>query len=279
MYKLKKEIEIEEVGIKVLNLKEVLNFYQKILGFEVVELKRKEALLGSKKFHFLRILEDKKVKKEKFNDVGLYHVAYRVKDRETLAIVLEYLIENKAPIDGFADHLVSEAIYLHDIEGNGIEIYCDKPKKDWPGFPDKIEMGTLPLDVDSLLKLAKKKFTKIDKETRIGHIHLKVSNLEKTEEFYTKALGLDLTLRYFGAIFLSSGGYHHHIGANIWQSLGATPRKDEMAGFNYFVIKLPSKEDFEKIVQNLKELSIEHKIDKNKIKLRDPDNLNLILKI
>jgi catechol 2,3-dioxygenase len=279
MHKIKEEIRIEEIELKVLNLEEMIEFYEQILGFKVLKESNEYAILGSNKNPFLKLLRDEKSIKEEFNSVGLYHVAYLLPNRKDLAIMLKHLLEKEAPIEGFADHLVSEAIYLHDIEGNGIEIYCDKPREEWIRIGSKIAMSTEPLDVDRLLNLANGEWKGKSDETRIGHIHLKVSSLSRTENFYTKALGLDLTFRYYGAIFLSSGGYHHHIGANVWQSLGAPPRREDMRGLSYFTIKLPSKEDFEGIMKNLREIGMSYVFEGEKIKIKDPDNINIILKI
>jgi len=278
MYKIKEEIIIKEIEIKVLNLEELVEFYKNVMGFKVFHKEKNLAILGSTNNPFLRLIKQENLIEENFRDVGLYHVAYLLPTKKDLAIMLRHLLETEAPIEGFADHLVSEAIYLRDPEGNGIEIYWDKPRDEWIRKGNKIAMSTEPLDIDSLLELSKKgEWKGFSDEGRIGHVHLKVSNLTRTERFYTEILNFDLTLRYPGAIFLSTGGYHHHIGANIWQSLGSPPRLENMKGISYFKIKLPNKESLENILNNLNNYGIKYIEQNNEIHIKDPDNISIKL--
>jgi catechol 2,3-dioxygenase len=137
-------------------------------------------------------------------------------DRASLAGAVRRLIEGRWPIDGASDHGVSEAFYLHDPEGNGIELYRDRPRETWPTEGGQVAMGTAPLDVDGLLAAAPAA-APVHPETRLGHIHLHVADLGEGERFYADSLGLTVTQRtYAGALFLAAGGYHHHIGLNTW---------------------------------------------------------------
>ncbi len=275
MHKIKEEIKIEEIELKVFDLESMVDFYESVLGFRIFKEGKDEALLGSYKNPFLKLVRFDNLVRESPRNVGLYHVAYLLSSREKLAVTLRHLLEVEAPIEGFADHLVSEAIYLHDPEYNGIEIYRDRPREEWVKKNDKIMMTTEPLDIESLIALSENlEWKGIDDSARIGHVHLRVSNLSKTEDFYTKALGLTLTLRYYGAIFLSSGGYHHHIGANIWQSHGSRPRDEKMSGLSYFKIRLPSKEDMEGIIKNFEELKVKFNLEKELI-VKDLDNITI----
>jgi len=277
VYKIKEEIKIEEIELKVMNLEFLIEFYEKVLGFEIIEEKENYAILGSGGRGFLKLLRQEDLIEEDFRSVGLYHVAYLLPTRKDLAITLKHLLEVQAPIEGFADHLVSEAIYLHDPEGNGIEIYWDKPREQWIRKGNKIAMSTEPLDIESLLELSKEgEWEGFSEGGRIGHVHLKVSNLFKTEKFYTEILNLDLIFRYTGAIFMSTGGYHHHIGANVWQSLGSPPRMENMTGISYFKIKYPNKVDFENVINNLRLKKISYVEKENEIYIKDPDNIGII---
>ncbi len=156
---------------------------------------------------------------------GLYHVAFLMPSRKELARLLTRLSQERYPLQGFADHGVSEAIYLADPDGNGIELYADRPRDQWSVRRGEIEMYTHPLDLDSLLSTladSEEEWEGIHPETSVGHIHLQVSDVMKSGEFYHTVLGYDIVQKNFpGALFLSTGGYHHHVGINMWNSKGA----------------------------------------------------------
>ena len=155
---------------------------------------------------------------------GLFHMAILVPSRLELARSLRRLAVHRWPLDGASDHLVSEALYLSDPDGNGIEIYRDRPRDQWPKSNGQLQMATLPLDLDHLLGelTASPAPDTVPAGTRMGHVHLQVSDLDEAEEFYRGVLGLEVTVRgYPGALFVSAGGYHHHIGLNTWRSAGA----------------------------------------------------------
>ncbi len=158
----------------------------------------------------------------------------------------------QTPMQGFSDHLVSEAIYLADPDGNGIEVYRDRPRAEWPYVDGRLQMASDPLDVENLLREADRDARGADPDgrdgaalelpagTRIGHIHLHVSFLEDTEEFYTRALGLDVMARYGGsATFMSAGGYHHHVAANTWAGVGAPQPPKGAIGLRHFELLVP----------------------------------------
>ena len=148
--------------------------------------------------------------------IGLYHFALLLPDRASLAAVIRRLLEARWRADGASDHGVSEAFYLRDPEGNGIELYRDRPRETWSTGSAGIEMMTAPLDVAGLLAEAKESGP-LSAEARFGHIHLHVGDLAEGERFYAGVLGMDVTQRsYPGALFLSVGGYHHHVGLNTW---------------------------------------------------------------
>ncbi|GBD04152.1 Catechol-2,3-dioxygenase [bacterium HR19] len=275
---MREETIIEEIELKVHDLEKLTEFYEKTLGFKVFEKTKDRATLGAGKNPFLKLVRDEKAKEDDPKGPGLYHVAYLIPERKDLAIILKHLLKVEAPIEGFANHIATESVYLQDPEGNHIEIYCDKPASEWINSDGKILMDTLPLDIESLLILAdQEKFERINDNTKIGHIHLRVSNLSKAELFYSEILGLNITLRWYGAIFLSFGGYHHHIGANIWHSSGAKPKEENTKGLSYFKIKLPSKEHLEKVIQNLENLQIKYTKKDNEIYTRDFDNIKVVL--
>ena len=173
---------------------------------------------------------------------GLYHVALRVESRSDLAGVLERIRAAGWPLRGGSDHGVSEAIYLTDPEQQGLEIYADRPREEWPYRGEELAMGTDPLDVDGLLAEAPASRPEaLPSGTVVGHVHLEVSDLEASEAFYAGELGLPVTQRsYPGALFLGAGGYHHHLGLNAWG--GVRPRKagEELQGLAEFEIRVPA---------------------------------------
>ena len=177
---------------------------------------------------------------------GLYHLAVLMPDRRELAVALMRLIRERYPLDGASDHLVSEALYLSDPEGNGIEIYRDRARDEWRvDASGQVAMATLPLDLDALvgelgddpLAALSTGNPRVPAGTKIGHVHLQVADLGAAERFYAGTIGFDVTLRGFpGALFLSAGGYHHHLGLNTWHSRGAAPPEPGTAGLRYYEI-------------------------------------------
>jgi catechol 2,3-dioxygenase len=177
---------------------------------------------------------------------GLFHAAIRLPNRNALAILVRRLIQQRAKVQGFSDHGVSEAIYLADPEGNGLELYADRPNLAWPRTDNHLAMVSNPLDVDELLAHAEdpvESWRGINPGTDIGHVHLQVSDLRKAEEFYHERLGFEITQRtYPGALFFAAGGYHHHIGVNVWAGKKVTRPPDNAVGLLAFSIVAPRPE-------------------------------------
>lgn len=175
---------------------------------------------------------------------GLFHMAILLPDRFALARILFQLAETNYSLQGASDHGVSEALYLADPLGNGIELYTDRARSEWPRDADgNLEMGTRPLNIDRLLLLLKDRLEPwqgIDAGTRMGHVHLQVSDIPAAEHFYTRVIGFELQQRYGDAAsFTSTGGYHHHVAFNTWNSRGAEPAPEDAAGLRYFEVLLP----------------------------------------
>jgi catechol 2,3-dioxygenase len=192
---------------------------------------------------------------------GLFHLALLMPDREDLARALARLGANRWPLDGASDHLVSEALYLSDPEGNGIEIYRDRPRDQWPEQDGSLAMATLPLDLENLLAEIDDA-SQVDREapagTTMGHVHLQVSDLRQAEEFYVGLLGFEVTVRrYPGALFVSAGGYHHHLGLNTWHSAGSPPAPPGSAGLRSFEVVLPSADELAKVLSRVRESDLE----------------------
>ena len=174
---------------------------------------------------------------------GLFHLAILVPGRPDLARALQRVAEAGWRLTGASDHLVSEALYLSDPEGNGIELYRDRPREQWPVRDGVLQMDTLPLDLDGVLGELRREDASagMPPGTRIGHVHLNVGDLAAAEAFYSGALGFDVTVRgYPGALFVSAGGYHHHLGLNTWAGEGVPPPPSGSRGLREFEIVLPN---------------------------------------
>jgi catechol 2,3-dioxygenase len=178
------------------------------------------------------------------DSTGLFHFAILHPSRAELARALRRLAERGVRLDGASDHAVSEALYLHDPDWNGIELYRDRPQDEWPVDEDgEVGMVTLPLDVQALIAEAEVVDGPVHPDTVMGHVHLRVSDLERSVAFYRDELGMNLRARYGDqAAFLAAGDYHHHVGLNVWQSRGGAPPPDGSAGLARFTIESPADE-------------------------------------
>jgi catechol 2,3-dioxygenase len=233
-------LHIGAVGLVTRDLDLLAGYYQSLLGLTVLERTPRLAKLGVSGITLIEIEHRPDAKPDDQRTAGLYHTAFLMPTRADLARWILHVAKNRVPISGASDHDVSEAIYLDDPEGNGIEVYSDRPQEKWRRDGQAIFQKTDPLDIDAIVR-------EIDPSTatylsapeglRIGHIHLRVGSVAKAEEFYCGAIGLDVTRRRTGATFISSGGYHHHVGANVWHSDGASRRDPDRAGLAWFSIE------------------------------------------
>jgi len=182
---------------------------------------------------------------------GLFHQAILFPTRRDLAVALARLAQARWPLDGASDHLVSEALYLSDPDGNGIELYRDRPREEWQRRDGELQMATLPLDVRDLLgELDDSPIAPLAPSgTTIGHAHLQVAEFDEVERFYNGVLGFDVVVRtYPGALFVSAGGYHHHIGLNTWNSAGSGPPAPGAVGLRHYEILLPEENALQQTV-------------------------------
>ncbi len=213
---------------------------------------------------------------------GLYHLAVLMPDRVQLAMALGRLAAARWPLDGASDHLVSEALYLSDPEGNGIEIYRDRPRQEWPERDGSLAMATLPLDVQNLLgELADSPRVeqKAPAGTRMGHVHLQVADLQQAEQFYCGVLGFEVTVRaYPGALFVSAGGYHHHIGLNTWHSAGAPPVAPGALGLRSFEVVLPTPKALEDVLGRVRQAGLDQETQAQGTLVRDPSGNGALLR-
>ena len=253
---------IGAVRLTVSNLGRSQMFYERALGLSATELDDGALALGvAGERPLIELHGDQSAPRLNRRATGLYHLAVLVPTRRDLAFALKRLADERAPLDGASDHLVSEALYLSDPDGNGIEIYRDRPRGDWPYEDDQLQMATNALDLRGVLSEidgAEEPQRQAPSGTRIGHVHLQVAELEHSEAFYNGLLGFDVVVRgYPGALFVSAGGYHHHIGMNTWHSAGSTPPAPGSVGLRSFEVALPGGEELERVLARVRAAGIE----------------------
>ncbi|WP_027555722.1 VOC family protein [Bradyrhizobium sp. Cp5.3] len=225
------------VTLRVKNLDVVADYYRDVLGLTVMERSATSAKLGTGGIALLVLEARPEAATEPRNAAGLYHTAFLMPTRKDLARWLVHAASHRVQLSGFADHLVSESVYLDDPEGNGIEVYADRDPSQWQWSEGSVKMATDELNIPDLLSLTNPRvsdYPKAPDGLRIGHMHLRVGDLAQAESFYHGTVGLDPTRRRNGASFLSSGRYHHHLGMNVWQSQGAGRRDDSTTGLAWF---------------------------------------------
>ena len=278
------ETRIGAIHLGVADLARSLSFYCDGLGLKLLSREDETAWLsagGKSQLLGLTVLPNAKSKPARA--AGLYHFAILVPTRYELARTMHHLLEIKYFIQGASDHSVSEAIYLSDPDGNGIEIYADRTNAEWHYERGQLQMGTEALNLDLLLaELGDGKilWNGFHPKTQIGHIHLYVSNLEIARKFYHEVLGFDLMMKYGeGALFLSAGGYHHHIGLNTWAGTNISLAPDDAVGLKYFTIILPRREELRKLVNRLKKYQQSFEQERDRIFLRDPFNNGIVLRL
>lgn len=251
--------QIAHVELQAVDLANMVGFYGGLLGLQVIDVQGDRAWLSAtgKTPALLTLVERKDARPHPSTSfaAGLYHTAFRFPDRGALATMLMRIVASGWPLQGASDHRVSEAIYLADPEGNGIELYRDRPREQWPRLQGSIEMGNLPLDLRKLLEEGdqeKAQAAKVDQGTDIGHVHLQVSNLATAQAFYHDLLGLDIVMSMPTALFMSAGGYHHHLGANTWHSLNAPRRESDATGLKSYAFMIPGEANWLELYKRLR---------------------------
>jgi catechol 2,3-dioxygenase len=229
------------VRLRVADLDSQREFYERAIGLSPIDSGDGVARLGADGTPVVELDHRADAPARPPRTTGLFHLAILVPDRAALAAALARAVRAGGRISGASDHLVSEALYINDPEGNGIEIYRDRPRAEWERDGGEIRMSTLPLDVDGLLAELREDEPEsaMPDGTRVGHVHLNVADLDAAERFYSGLLGFDVTVRgYPGALFLSTGGYHHHIGVNTWAGPGAPAPAAGSRGLEWFELSV-----------------------------------------
>jgi catechol 2,3-dioxygenase len=284
------ETRIGHISLKVANLDNQIEFYQKVMGLKLHWREGNQAGLGSGGADLLLLTEQPNLKKYR-GVTGLYHVAYLFPNRRELARAVAHLFAIKYP-NSPTDHIMTKTTYLDDLEGNGIELYCESPEDGTWTFKDgKFETfrkdgswsnGREALDLDALFS----RLTEDDKldapippEARIGHVHLHVRDVDEAIDFYHGVLGFDIMgmAKEFQMGFVSAGGYHHHIGLNTWQGKGAPPPPEDAVGLRYFTVELPNQKAYDEVVTRMKVAGIPSNQTEAGLHLHDPSQNGVLL--
>jgi len=247
-------LHVGAVGLKVRDLDRLTAYYCGVLGLEVCKRAGNVAMLGVGEVPLLELIQNADALPDDPREAGLYHTAFLMPTRGDLARWILHAASSRVPITGAADHDVSEAIYLDDPEGNGIEVYSDRPPERWRRDGKTIFQKTDPLDIEAIVgevNPAAATYPTAPVGLRIGHIHLRVGNVAEAEAFYCGALGLEVTRRRSGATFIAAGGYHHHVGANVWHSEGASKRTGERTGLDWFSLEAVDQPTMEGLKKNM----------------------------
>ena len=269
---------IGRVSLAVADLDRSVRFYEDVIGLTLLERAGQTAQLGAGDDGFLLLTGQPGLRPVQ-RATGLYHFAILVPTRLDLARTLNHLLQNDAPISGFADHNVSEAIYLTDPDGHGIEIYRDRPREEWAFTNGKLRMTTEPIDFEGVIGAATGRarggaWRGLPPGTMMGHIHLQVAQIEATERFYIDLIGLDLIIRYGpSATFLAANGYHHHLGANVWAGAGLPPAPDDAARLLWYEIRQPDAAAIDAIATRLDATGRAYERDAAGLRVVDPSGI------
>ncbi|WP_261024487.1 VOC family protein [Streptococcus mitis] len=274
-YEYKSHTYLAEAALNVKDLVSQTAFYQQVLGLKILSQTETEVVLGlggKALVHLIQAQESSEVREH----YGLYHLAILLSTRKALADVLKHLTDLQIPLVGGADHGYSEAIYLEDLEGNGIELYRDKPVSTWDIREDGRIIGvTEPLAAQDIYDLGDRVEPFILAEgTRMGHIHLSVKDSRKSSQFYQKVLGLEDKFSVPSASWIAAGDYHHHLAVNEWGGKGLAPRKQGLPGLAYYVIEVAHKEELLTIAQRAQEVDAPIKwLTSSQLEITDPDGI------
>lgn len=263
---------VGEVGLKVMDIKKMKQFYQEIIGFDVISEEHNHVELGSGGKVLVKLEAIEGVTPKAGRYAGLYHFAILLPTREDLGKILVHLHQEGIQL-GSSDHLVSEALYLSDPEGNGIEIYRDREPEQWNWSNDEVSMAVDPIDAQGLVEAAQKSsepWKGMPAATVMGHIHLHVSNLVEARDFYVEGLGFEVVSSLGGqALFLADQKYHHHIGMNVWNGTDIPALPEKEAGLHYYTL-IMEEEKRNELAKKLQALGTEIVEHDNYWEVKDP---------
>lgn len=281
-FHLPNETHVSCVHLRTPNLARALDFYQRVIGFKVVERRGPQAWLSAtgRAPALLVLTEDENASARPKRATGLYHFAIRFPTRGDLAHAVLRLITAEYPTEGASDHGMGESIHLSDPDGNGVELYADRPRAEWPVRNGELQLITQPLDLDSLLATADEDSipAHASAQTDIGHINLYVPNLAEAERFFRDFLGLEVTARIgHSATFLAAGGYHHHVAVNMWA--GKTPAPQNSVGLISYRLAVPNPKTLANLQERVREFGYKARMADGVFQIRDPNGCWLELEL
>lgn len=268
---------IGRVALRVNDLDRLVGWYETVVGLERQYYDDERAILGAGEESLVELIAAPNASERGRDEAGLFHVAFRVPSRTALADALSR-VQEQWQLGGASDHLVSEALYLTDPEDNGIEIYRDRPREEWPDEDedDGVGMETLALDLSELRDLGQNRAT-VPPETTVGHVHLEVSSLPASRAFYVDGLGLRVRDRYGeAALFVAAGDYHHHVGLNTWNGRTEPPTG---RGLRWFELVVPDQEVLDAVQTRLEKQEIDSTRIEDGIDMTDPNGIDIRLRV
>lgn len=275
-FQLNAAAHIGRVALKVANLEKMTKFYQEVIGLQVLEQNVSHSTLG---VGDTVLLELHKVQNPLplTPRTGLYHVAFLLPSRKALGNALLHYLTVNAPLIGASDHGYSEALYLNDPEGNGIEVYADKLQSDWDIRADGEIVGvTLEMDAEAVIAAGDNTWTGFPIGTTVGHVHLKVADLTATEKYFTEVLGLSLKNNFGNqAKFFATGDYHHHIGSNVWLGKNIPAMTENDLGLDYFSFSVPNQAELDRLENHWKNQIEYTKNEDGSLTVVDPNGITM----
>ncbi|MGE5335163.1 MAG: VOC family protein [Nitrososphaerota archaeon] len=273
------------VALTVADIERSLLFYTEVFGFTLLRRDEGEATLGTPSAPLLLLREQAGARPwphDRYGYTGLYHFAVLVPTRRDLGRWLRHWLQLGLPLPGQGDHLVSEALYISDPDGNGIEIYRDRPRSEWHWDNGQVRMAVDPVDIKGVLAEAEQDdepWTGFPDGTRVGHIHLQIGDIPQATVFYHDILGFDIVASMPSALFVSAGGYHHHIGMNTWHSRNAPAAPADTAGLRFFTLELPDEEARAAIVARLTAAGVPVTQTPDAVIVQDPWQNTVVLQL
>jgi catechol 2,3-dioxygenase len=273
--------QVGALSLTVADLDRSIAFYRDVMGFALMARSDEYATLGVAGAPLLLLRAQAGARPFPAHGVtGLYHFAILVPTRADLGRWLRHWLDLGLPLPGQGDHLVSEALYLSDPDRNGIEVYRDRPRAEWTWDCGQVRMASDPVDIRGVLEEAARQgepWAGLAAGTRIGHMHLQVGDIARAEAFYHGVLGFDVVAHMPSALFVSAGGYHHHIGMNTWQSRGAGPAPAGTAGLRFFTLELAGEEARAAVVARVRAAGLDVAEADGVVAVRDPWRNTLLL--
>jgi len=270
----------KHVHLNVADLSRSTIFYENILGLRILDQTTSVVRFTTNGHDAILTIEQSiEVSNHVANAAGLYHMAFLLPSKKDLGSIFNHIRSTGYPFSGASDHLVSEALYLNDVDGNGIELYYDRSPETWKWERDMVEMTVDPLDIESLVASAEETSTSsMPKDTVMGHVHLRVANMVEAVKFYVDGLGFDIVSRYgTQATFISSNGYHHHIALNTWGHPSSIKRTEQTLGLKSFSIVYPDDASRQHVMKQLNEIGASVFEQKDYIGAIDPSGVEVQL--